>query len=94
MDNRRGDDLEDDFVPDDLVVLSGEEEDGDFPEDGCDILSAEEDEQMKYGSVVVPTGSEKKRKRREKDKERKVKAGHRFFVLSAPIKLRLDAECI
>jgi protein CMS1 len=80
MDNRRGDDLDDDFVPDDLVALSGEEDD-DFPsaEDSRNFLSAEENDQMRSGSALGPTGDDKKRKRREKDKQRKAKVSFLIF---------------
>lgn len=75
MNNRRGDDLDDDFVPDDLVALSGEEDEDDGPsvEDGRDYLSAEEEGQNPSGSGTAPADSDKKRKRRERDKERKAK---------------------
>ncbi|KAG6376086.1 U3-containing 90S pre-ribosomal complex subunit-domain containing protein [Boletus reticuloceps] len=77
MNVQRGDDLEDDFVPDDLVASSGEEDitfdsrqgaAGDI--DG--LLSADEeaeqDEPPPKGKAVLA-----KRKRREKDKERQAK---------------------
>ncbi|KAI0781151.1 U3-containing 90S pre-ribosomal complex subunit-domain containing protein [Trametes elegans] len=71
---QHGDDLEDDFVPDDLVALSDEEE---LPntEDITGLLSADED----GDDNAQPTQSqsaaalEKKRKRRAKEKERKAK---------------------
>ena len=77
-----GDDLEDDFVPDDLVALSDED---DIPEtdDIGELLSADED----GGQASQPSQSksaaalEKKRKRRAKEKERKAKV--RVFSLYA-----------
>ena len=89
MDNRKGDDLDDDFVPDDLVALSGEEDD-DFPsaEDGRDFLSAEEDDQMRSGSALGSTSDDKKRKRREKDKQRKAKVSFLTFPAHQPEHLR------
>lgn len=71
MSRQKGDDLDDDFVPDDLVALSDEEEVG--PDENiAGLLSAEEGE----GSASQPSTSqqaatERKRKRREKEKERK-----------------------
>lgn len=77
MGAQRGDDLEDDFVPDELVASSGEE-DAAFDSrqgagDGIDgFLSADEeaeqDEPVPKGKATLP-----KRKRREKDKERQTK---------------------
>ncbi|OCH95631.1 hypothetical protein OBBRIDRAFT_788185 [Obba rivulosa] len=71
----RGDDLDDDFVPDDLVALS--DEDNAQPADADDIaglLSAEEaSEGDGEPSRASNAASEKKRKRREKEKERKLK---------------------
>lgn len=69
----RGDDLEDDFVPDDLVALSDLEDDGAHSADGEDVgalLSADEDT---AGASSSQAADEKKRKRRAKEKERKAK---------------------
>ncbi|KAL6309128.1 U3-containing 90S pre-ribosomal complex subunit-domain containing protein [Sparassis latifolia] len=72
MSRQRGDDLDDDFVPDDLVAMS---EDEDLTPDGDDIsglLSAEEEGEgaaAQEGADQATTA--KKRKRREKEKERK-----------------------
>lgn len=74
MSQHRGDDLDDDFVPDDLVALSGEESDEDVPsaEDGREFFTAEDDQpQPQRGAEIGNT--DKKRKRREKDKQRKAK---------------------
>lgn len=67
-----GDDLEDDFVPDDLVALSEEEDLDDIGEP----LSADEDgdTQPQPGQPQSAAALEKKRKRRAKEKERKLKA--------------------
>lgn len=68
----RGDDLDDDFVPDDLVALS----DGasDRGEDVQDLLSADDEvEEGGEGDLKAKVDKEKKRKRREKEKERKAK---------------------
>ncbi|KAI0807232.1 U3-containing 90S pre-ribosomal complex subunit-domain containing protein [Fomes fomentarius] len=68
-----GDDLDDDFVPDDLVALSDEE---DLPatDDIGELLSADEDEGTAQPSQVQSAAAlEKKRKRRAKEKERKLK---------------------
>ena len=67
-----GDDLEDDFVPDDLVALSDED---DIPEtdDIGGLLSADEDGAgpSQVGQSKSAAALEKKRKRRAKEKERK-----------------------
>lgn len=66
-----GDDLDDDFVPDELVALS----DGDEPvDDAQGSLSVDEevvDDPESEGKNK--SDREKKRKRREKEKERKAK---------------------
>ncbi|KAI0336310.1 hypothetical protein GY45DRAFT_388148 [Cubamyces sp. BRFM 1775] len=71
---QHGDDLEDDFVPDDLVALSDEE---DLPntEDIGGLLSADEDDAgaAQPSPVQSAAALEKKRKRRAKEKERKAK---------------------
>lgn len=77
MSAQRGDDLGDDFVLDELVALSGEEDAG-FDSrpgagDGIDGLlsadeEAEQDEPAPKGKATLA-----KRKRREKDKERQAK---------------------
>ncbi|EIM90436.1 uncharacterized protein STEHIDRAFT_166618 [Stereum hirsutum FP-91666 SS1] len=75
--SQHGDDLEDDFVPDDTVALS---DDGDAasivgdPDDIANLLSADEDEDEGAEEQQKQQASaEKKRKRREKEKERKLK---------------------
>ncbi|KAF9246589.1 U3-containing 90S pre-ribosomal complex subunit-domain containing protein [Melanogaster broomeanus] len=75
MSGQRGDDLEDDFVPDELVASSGEEDGPSDPRKGDDIeglLSADEeaeqDEAERKGKAALT-----KRKRREKEKERRAK---------------------
>lgn len=76
----KGDDLEDDFVPDETVALSEDEGFESLVGDQDDIgklLSADEEE--KEDDVESPIertqapSEEKKRKRREKEKERKAK---------------------
>lgn len=66
-----GDDLDDDFVPDELVALS----DGDEPADDAQgSLSADEEAvDNAEGEVKNKSDKEKKRKRRDKEKERKSK---------------------
>jgi protein CMS1 len=68
-----GDDLDDDFVPDDLVALS----DGavsDPGDDVQDLLSADDEvEEDGESDSKAKSDKEKKRKRREKEKERKAK---------------------
>ncbi|KAI0747911.1 U3-containing 90S pre-ribosomal complex subunit-domain containing protein [Daedaleopsis nitida] len=70
---QRGDDLEDDFVPDDLVALSDEDE---LPaEEIGELFSADEDGQDPAQSTQARSAAalQKKRKRRAKEKERKLK---------------------
>jgi protein CMS1 len=75
----RGDDLEDDFMPDETVALSEDEELGSLVGDQDDIgtlLSADEEEKASVKSHSERTkapSEEKKRKRKEKEKERKEK---------------------
>lgn len=75
----RGDDLEDDFMPDETVALSEDEGFGSFVGDQDDVgtlLSADEEEKAEVKSPSERTkapSEEKKRKRREKEKERKEK---------------------
>lgn len=76
MSAQHGDDLDDDFVPDDLVALSGEDDDQDDVQprgdDIKDLLSAEEDNDPDAARREEAV-KEKKRKRRAKEKERKLK---------------------
>ncbi|KAI6039007.1 U3-containing 90S pre-ribosomal complex subunit-domain containing protein [Pisolithus marmoratus] len=69
--HHRGDDLEDDYVPDDLVASSGEDEDTLDPHvltsnDVGGLLSADEDAEQESAALA-------KRKRREREKERMAK---------------------
>lgn len=73
-----GDDLEDDFMPDETVALSEDEGFESIVGDQDDVgtlLSADEEEkaEVKSASEQRKAPSEKKRKRREKEKERKEK---------------------
>jgi len=76
MAHHRGDDLEDDFMPDETVVLSEDEALesllGD-PDDIGKLLSADEEEMESLTQRTKAFSDEKKRKRREKEKERKAK---------------------
>jgi protein CMS1 len=75
----KGDDLDDDFVPDETVALSEDEGFGSLVGDHDDIgklLSADEEEKEDVESPIERTqapSEEKKRRRREKEKERKAK---------------------
>lgn len=69
MSRTRGDDLEDDFVPDDLVDLSEDDFASVEGDDVGALLSPDED-----GQQSNKKDDEKKRKRKVKDKERKAKA--------------------
>ncbi|KAG1841356.1 U3-containing 90S pre-ribosomal complex subunit-domain containing protein [Suillus tomentosus] len=72
MNGQRGDDLDDDFVPDELVATSGEEDNGPG-DDISGLLSADEDAEEAEVYIKEKSMTEKKRKRREKEKERKIK---------------------
>lgn len=88
---QQGDDLEDDFVIDDLVALSGEEDAGlegeffsDGGDEGNDGMSGDEDDGTGDTQTAVTQSSGnavvlKKRKRREKEKEKKAKVREREF---------------
>jgi protein CMS1 len=75
----KGDDLEDDFMPDETVALSEDEGFGSLvgvQDDVGTLLSADEDEKAGVKSPSERTrapSEEKKRKRRKKEKERKEK---------------------
>jgi protein CMS1 len=79
MAHHRGDDLEDDFMPDETVAFSEDEGSVSLVGDQDDIgklLSADEEEEgaeSPMGRTKAPS-DEKKRRRREKEKERKAKA--------------------
>ncbi|KAJ7172692.1 U3-containing 90S pre-ribosomal complex subunit-domain containing protein [Mycena filopes] len=66
---KRGDDLEDDFVLDDIVALSEDEDDS---SEGHDPMSAqsEEAEATTSAAQIDSEKNEKKRKRREKEREK------------------------
>ena len=73
-----GDDLDDDFVPDDLVALSDDEDAGGaLPADTDDVnaLLSADDDAPAAPSASTAAAEEKKRKRKAKDKERKAKVG-------------------
>jgi protein CMS1 len=67
---KRGDDLDDDFVLDDIVALSDDE---DASSDAHDPMStqSEEREEPESSTAQIPSeNNEKKRKRREKEREK------------------------
>ena len=79
MAHHRGDDLEDDFMPDETVAFSEDEGSVSLVGDQDDIgklLSADEEEEGAESPMEQTKGllDEKKRRRREKEKERKAKA--------------------
>ncbi|KAI0049659.1 hypothetical protein FA95DRAFT_1581570 [Auriscalpium vulgare] len=83
MAHHRGDDLDDDFLPDDSVAFLEEDNashlaDPDDPDDIGNLLSADEhsDPELEPEADIADVqkaAAEKKRKRREKEKERKAK---------------------
>ena len=86
MAHHRGDDLDDDFMPDETVALSEDEGFASLLGDHDDIgklLSADEDEGEQLDPHKQPSNSllEKKRKRREKEKERKAKVSPPLSLL-------------
>jgi hypothetical protein len=102
-----GDDLGDDFVVDDLVALSGEEDaafDGGLLSDSGeahDAISGEEDNGDRNPQQTTAAVTERKRKRREKEKERKAKvrgplrASYVQLIASDYVQLetKADREC-
>jgi len=95
----RGDDLDDDFMPDEIVALSEDEGFGSLVGDQDDVgnlLSADEEEddvERPHTERTKALLEEKKRRRREKEKERKAKkrkldetaeAGFRHVALRSP----------
>ena len=80
-----GDDLDDDFVPDDLVALESDE---DVPEteDINELLSADEDASAGPSQPPSAAALEKKRKRRAKEKERKAKVRPPQKSLAGPVR--------
>jgi hypothetical protein len=75
---RHGDDLEDDFIPDNLVAFDEDEDVGEHFETVGDILRLGEDAEDSHWQGIVPSEQnvsavEKKRKRREKEKQKKAK---------------------
>jgi hypothetical protein len=76
MAHHRGDDLDDDFLPDETVALSEDDIVGDHDDIG-NLLSADEDERVQVDTPKERSDSllEKKRRRRAKEKERRAKAG-------------------
>jgi protein CMS1 len=96
---QKGDDLEDDFVIDDFVALSGEEDaglEGGFfsdPEEANNDMSGDEDDATGDAQTPVDQSSAeavalKKRKRREKEKEKKAK------VCLVQFSLAREAHCM
>ena len=85
-----GDDLDDDFVPDDLVALSDEE----LPEtdDVGELLSADEGEGggAQLSQSHSAAALDRKRKRRAKEKERKAKVRTVYQLL---LNVRYDCRC-
>ena len=84
-----GDDLEDDFVLDELVALSDNEGPGDarlddedvFVNADDDVQDGDENEESGETAVNANSALAKKRKRREKEKERKAKVRCFTFCL-------------
>lgn len=74
MDRQGGDDLDDDFVPDDLVAMSEDEDEAPDVDDIAGLLSADEDIEVDVIHATTNNDTiEKKRKRRAKEKERRAK---------------------
>ena len=80
MAQHRGDDLDDDFMPDETVALDDDDGFASLVGDQDDIgnlLSADEDETVQVDTPKEQPNFllEKRRRRREKEKERRAKAG-------------------
>ena len=84
MSKHGGDDLEDDFVPDELVAMSDEEDAAQLADGDVNaLLSADEEETEEIEAQRNDAAAAKKRKRREKEKERKAKVRTVFYVPNA-----------
>lgn len=69
-----GDDLEDDYVPDELVASSGDEEEDSHHSSSHGDLSLDDDALKPSGSAAsLEGGKTNKRKRSRKEKQRKLK---------------------
>jgi hypothetical protein len=89
-----GDDLEDDFIPDNLVAFDDDDDGDEHFENLEDVLCLGEDAEYSDWQGIAPSepnGSasavEKKRKRREKEKQKKAKVcfiRYRHNILSLP----------
>jgi protein CMS1 len=84
MAGQGGDDLEDDYVPDEFIASSGDEEDSRHGSSHGDLSL--DDEALKPSGSAAPTESEKsnKRKRSGKDRQRKLKVGISIKPLDYP----------
>jgi len=82
MAGQGGDDLEDDYVPDELVASSGDEEDTQHGSSHGD-LSLDDDAPRPSGSTAR-AASDNKRKRGGKDKQRKLKVSISFRSFNYP----------
>jgi len=85
MAGRGGDDLEDDYVPDELVASSGDEEDSHRGSSNGDL--SPDNDAPKPGGSAAPAESEKssKRKRSGKDKQKKLKVSISIRLLDYPL---------
>jgi len=84
MVGQSGDDLEDDYVPDELVASSGDEEDSHHGSSHGD-LSLDDDGLKPSGSAApLEGGKSNKRKRSGKDKQRKLKVNTSIKPLDVP----------
>lgn len=81
MAGQGGDDLEDDYIPDELAASSGDEDDSQHGSSHCD-LSLDDDAPKPSGSAIH-AGSNK-RKRGGKDKQRKLKVSIPLGSLDYP----------
>jgi hypothetical protein len=83
MNRQGGDDLEDDFVPDDLVAFGDDEGYFAVADSPSHLLSEEEESGEQAAELTKKQNSvEQKRKRKkEKEKEKKVKVGRFLLVL-------------
>ncbi|KAJ6546469.1 U3-containing 90S pre-ribosomal complex subunit-domain containing protein [Mycena vulgaris] len=67
---KRGDDLEDDFILDDIVALSEDEDESSEGHDPMSTQSEERDEPESSATQDTSEKNDKKRKRREKEREK------------------------
>jgi hypothetical protein len=81
MNRQGGDDLEDDFVPDDLVAFDDDEGYSAIAGSSSHLLSEEEESGGQDAELAKKQNSVEKKRKRKKEKEKKAKVGRLLLVL-------------